>query len=86
MKADKQELIRAQLSRAEEAYTMATLAIEAKFWNSAASELYYTCFYLIRALFSLHDIQAQTHSGVKSLFALKFIKEQHIEKDGKIVF
>jgi uncharacterized protein (UPF0332 family) len=81
MKLTKKDLIEAQLRRSQEAFRMAGYAIEANYWNSAADELYYTCFYLIRSLFTLHDIQAQTHAGVKSLFSLKFVKENQL--DGK---
>ena len=44
MKKTKQEVIDALLKRAGEASLMANIAIENKLWNSAASEIYYTCF------------------------------------------
>ena len=51
MKAGRQELIDAELRRAEESHQMAQLALDAHLWNSAAGELYYTCFHLVQALF-----------------------------------
>ena len=85
MKRSKQDFIEAQLTRAEEAFTMARLAIEARLWNSAANELYYACFYLIQTLFSSNDLHAHTHSGIRTLFSSKFIKENKLdEKYGKL--
>lgn len=86
MKATRQELVSVELQRAEEAFAVARLALEGHFWNSAASELYYAYFYLIQALFAATNMQAHTHSGVKSIFSLRFIKENLIdEKWGKLL-
>src|ERR1700738_2197380 len=86
MSGNKEKVLKSRLSKSEEALKMAEFAIKNKYWNSAASELYYTCFYLITALFAKHDITTHTHSGVKSLFALHFVKEQKIDvKWGKLL-
>ena len=79
MKKTKQEVIDALLKRAGEASLMANIAIDNKLWNSAASELYYTCFYYILALFSKNGIESKTHTGVRVLFAKHFIKTGIIE-------
>jgi len=79
MKLTKEDLINAQISRADEAFKMAELAIEAKLWNSAASELYYNCFYLIQALFLATDINVKTHNGAKTLFSQHFIKKRLVD-------
>ena len=77
--SDQQALIEFRLGRAEEAFDLAKISVQKKYWNSAASELYYTCFYLILALFAKHNIQSTTHSGAKILFALHFIKENKMD-------
>lgn len=82
MKATKLDLLNLQRKRTDESFAMAKMAMDAGFWNSAASELYYTFFYCVRMLFSLPDIDAQTHKGVKILFAEKFIKEGSLEANG----
>jgi uncharacterized protein (UPF0332 family) len=80
------EVVTYRLQRAEEAFNVALLTIEKQYWNSAASDLYYTCFYLLLALFAKHNISSTTHSGVKTLFNLHFIKEKKVdEKFGKLV-
>lgn len=66
MNAGKQELITAELQRAEEAFVMLKIALAELFWNSAAGELYYTYYHLIQELFVEHEIQAYTHAD--SLF------------------
>lgn len=80
MSDNKEQIIHSRISKSEEAIKMAELAMENNYWNSAASELYYTCFYLITALFAKHDLTAHTHAGVNSLFARHFIKEGKIER------
>ena len=76
---EQKDLVLFRLGRADEALDLAIVSVEKKYWNSAASELYYTCFYLINALFANHNIQSSTHSGAKTLFALHFIKKGIIE-------
>ncbi len=80
MKLTRQDLIWEELGRADESLSMAKLALEAQYWNSAAVELYYTCYYFIQALFLALDVQAHTHAGMKSLFSQKFIKENLIDE------
>jgi uncharacterized protein (UPF0332 family) len=79
MSENRQKIICSRLAKAEEAQKMAEFAIENNYWNSAASELYYTCFYLITALFEKNNITVHTHSGAKTLLALHFVKEGKIE-------
>ena len=81
MKRTKEELIRIYLNRADEAFTMVRLAVDNGFWNSATGDLYYTCFYLVTALFIKDDIKAHTHSAVQSLFSLHYIKTGKLERE-----
>lgn len=80
MSKTQKDLIEFRLSRADESLNMARLALENSFFNSAVSELYYTCFYLITALFAQQDIHTSTHKAVKSLFNLHFVKEGKVEE------
>ncbi len=74
------------MAKAEEAFDMAKLSIEKHYWNSASSRLYYTCFYLVTALFAKHNIKTHTHSGVKAVFGLQFIKAGKVDaKWGKLL-
>jgi len=86
MKDQKLELIAFRLSKADEAYDMANIAATKNYLSTTVSELYYTCFYLLTALFAKYDIKASTHSGVKSVFGSQFINEGVIDqKWGKMV-
>jgi uncharacterized protein (UPF0332 family) len=70
----KDEVINFRLTRADESLAMASVAATNNYWSSVVSELYYTCFYLVSALFARNDIKASTHSGVKTLLGQQFIK------------
>ena len=75
----KEELVIYRLNRAKESFAMASIAASKKYWNSAASELYYTCYYCVIALFAKNDIKTSTHSGVKTILGLNFIKENKLD-------
>lgn len=86
MSKTKDDLIQFRLEKAEEALETAKFAIGREFWSTAASELYYACYYLVTALFAKYELDTSTHAGVKSQFSLKFIKEQKIDmKWGKLL-
>lgn len=86
MSESKSDLISRRIARADESFHMATIAIENKYWNTAASALYYTFFHLVQALFAMHEIEASTHAGLKTLFSLKFIKEGKMDAHwGKVL-
>jgi uncharacterized protein (UPF0332 family) len=79
MNNDQNDLVDFRLAKANEAFELAKLAIENDFWSSAASELYYSCFYCLTALFAKNGIRTHTHSGVKATVATLFIKEGKLE-------
>jgi uncharacterized protein (UPF0332 family) len=79
MSNTKQELIIYRLNRARESFAIASHAVSKKYWNSAASELYYTCYYCVTALFAKNDIKTSTHSGVRTILGLNFIKEGKLD-------
>lgn len=86
MKKNKAELVEFRLRRAREAFQMMQLSVENKFWNSAAANLYYTCFYLLQALFAEKEIDVKTHRGLHLIFAKKFVATNEIDvKWGKLI-
>jgi uncharacterized protein (UPF0332 family) len=86
MSKTKKDLITFRLGKADECLDLARFSISKGYWNAAAGELYYTCFYYVLALFAKHDINSSTHSGVNTLFGLHFIKESKIDaKWGRLV-
>ena len=61
----KQELINYRLKRADDEFQITQIAVEKEWWNTVASRLYYSCYYLTIALFAKYDIRTSTHEGVK---------------------
>jgi uncharacterized protein (UPF0332 family) len=51
------------------------------YWNNAANRLYYSAYYAVSALLIKKGYVANTHSGVKNLFALHFVKTGKITKE-----
>ena len=64
----------------------AKLLAENEYWNSAINRLYYALFYMVNALLVSNEIYPQSHSGMRSLFALHFIKTGKMDpKYGKLL-
>ena len=70
---DRNALIAYRIERSEESVNEAAAMIKNKFFNAAINRLYYACYYITIALFLKNEINAQTHSGVKTLLGLHFI-------------
>ena len=69
-----------RLERAKETLIDARLSIQNSRWNSAANRLYYTCFYAAIALLINDGRQAHTHSGVKTLLGMYYVKTGIIDE------
>ena len=75
--------------RKEKAHT--TLA-EAKgiaeqgYWTAVANRLYYSAYYIVTALLIQNELPAHTHSGVRHLFSLHFVKTQKISIEMARIF
>jgi len=72
----KEDIIKYRIARAFESLDEANLLAKADHWNTVANRLYYSCFYIVKALLIKNDISASTHSGVKSQFFKHFIKTE----------
>jgi len=78
---ERQELVKYRIKKARETFNEVGLHVENKLWNTAVNRLYYACYYAVIALLIDKDIKAQTHSGVRQMFGLHFIKSGLIDKD-----
>ena len=74
-------LIKYRVGRADEALSEAQLLASQGYYNTAINRLYYACFYVSIALLLKENIQAQTHSGVKTMISLHFISKGIIPKE-----
>ena len=75
MSPDKLELVKIKISKAKELLAeVVDFHIENKLWNTSVNRLYYACFQAVSALLAVYDLNAKTHSGVRQLFGLHFVK------------
>lgn len=82
----KEEYIQYRIVKSWSTFNDARTLADAQSWNSSVNRLYYACFYAVLALFSKHDISSHSHSGVKTMLSLKFIKPGLLEKDLGILY
>jgi len=76
-----QDLVEYRMQRAKETIEEAELLNENNFWHAAINRIYYASFYAVSALLLNNQIDAQTHSGVRQMFGLHFIKTGKIDKE-----
>ena len=63
-----------RVAKARRAYEEAKGNAAMKYWESRANRLYYAAYNAVTALLVANGDFAQTHSGVRHIFGLKFIK------------
>ena len=78
---ERQELVEYRIHKARETFNEVSLHVENKLWNTSVNRLYYACYYAVIALLVDKDIHAQTHSGVRQMFGLHYVKTGLISKD-----
>ena len=84
-KQDREKLVTYRISKARETLNEVNIHVEHQLWNTAINRLYYACYYAVIALLIQNQIKAQTHSGVRQMFGLHFIKTGKIDKNyGKL--
>jgi uncharacterized protein (UPF0332 family) len=81
MKSTHDDYIKYRIERAWKTFEDAKSLANLKSWNSSMNRLYYSCFYAVLALFSKHNINSHTHSGVKTQLSLHFVKAGLINKE-----
>jgi len=85
MEGTKEDYINYRISKSSEIFEDAVLLAENGRWNSCINRLYYSSYYLASALLFKHDINAETHNGVKTQLFLNFVKDGIISKEhGKL--
>ena len=85
-KESKEALMAYRINRADETVREAELMYQEGYYNGAVNRLYYACYYITIALLLKNDIQAQTHSGVKTMFGLHFISNGKVPYEiGKVL-
>ena len=77
---ERKEIVKFRLEKAHEAIAELPVLMDNKFYRTAANRLYYACYYAATALLINDGYETHTHSGVKRLLGLHYIKENRIEK------
>jgi len=77
---ERKEVVKFRLEKANDTFAEISILIENELYRTAANRLYYACFYAATALLINDGYEAHTHSGVKTLLSLHYIKENKIEK------
>ena len=73
-KEERDAVVELRIAKAYRAYEEAKGVVALKYWETVANRLYYAAFNAVTALLSASGDTAQTHSGVRHVFGLKFIK------------
>jgi uncharacterized protein (UPF0332 family) len=83
--SEKSDLVTYRLKRSAETLSEIPLHLKNGLWNTAINRLYYACYYAVAALLLEYDIKANTHSGVRQMLGLHFVKTGKIDPDlGKV--
>lgn len=83
---DRKEIVLYRLDKAEKTYKEAVEITKLGFVNTAANRLYYSAYYAVCALLIANGITTKTHSGVKIMFGLHFIKSKVIDNKFGSIF
>ena len=67
-------VVELRIAKAYRAYEEAKGVVVLKYWETIANRLYYAAYNAVSALLISNGDTAQTHSGVRHIFGLKFIK------------
>lgn len=84
--SSRRELVAYRMERAHETLREVDYLIKGEFYNAAVSRLYYACYYMVVALLVANRLETLTHSGVKTVFSLHFVRTNLIDRDLSKVF
>lgn len=70
--AEKTAFINQKIKKAYELHHEAQEIFHLKFYNTAINRLYYSCFTIVSALLSKHNLPHKTHNGVRTLITQHF--------------
>ena len=82
---DIRNYVRYKIVKSNHSLRAASLLLEHQFYNEAISRLYYACFYLIKAYFFEHNIEAKTHEEIRNMMRKHLVQTNEITEND-IVF
>ena len=83
--SEKADVVKFRLEKANSTFAEITILMQNELYRTAANRLYYACYYAATALLINNGYETHTHSGVKTLLGLHYIKGNKIDKSlGKV--
>ena len=79
--SERSDLVKYRITKANETFKEIEILVHNKLWGTAVNRLYYACYYSVTALLVKHNIVAQTHTGVRQMLGLHFVKTGLIEPE-----
>ena len=70
-----------ELTRAKKALLAAKTLLEKDLFADCVSRAYYAVLYAAKAALALSEVEADSHSGVRSMFGLHLVKTGKIERE-----
>lgn len=80
-KESRQALVNYRYQRSVDTMREAEVMFREGFYNAAVNRLYYACYYAVSAVLLQKGIQANTHSGIKTMFALHIVATGEIPEE-----
>lgn len=81
MKRSKSEVIQARINKSESSIQAAEVLIQQSLHLEAGNKIYYAAFHMVKALLATQDLDAKTHSGVKTLFSEHFVNTGLVSRE-----
>jgi len=79
--SERQELVAAHLRQSRKRLAAAHLLFAQREWEDAISRAYYAAFHAVTAALASRDLEAKTHTGARTLFALHFVRTGEVQAD-----
>lgn len=77
----KRALVNYRINRAKETIEEVKSIVESGYYNTAVNRMYYACYYAVIALLVKHNLETQTHAGVKQMLGLHFVVTKKIDSE-----
>jgi uncharacterized protein (UPF0332 family) len=80
-KDERDAIVSYRIAKAKETLRQIENLLPLGYWSVIGNRLYYSIYYIVSALLVSKSYTANTHSGVKNLLSLHFVKTGLLSKD-----
>ena len=71
---ERKTIVQFRMEKAKNTFSEITLLTDNALWQTAASRLYYACYYAVTALLIQNGIETKTHRGVINQMGLNLVR------------